>query len=228
VEAVTLKESDYFKMNKKIPLRRKIFELSPRVLKNIYYQITFFLWKLRDKPIPPPHVVKQKILEEYKKKYDIQILIETGTFRGDMIYAHLKTFKKIYSIELDKYLWKEAVKRFKKQEHVKIIQGDSGKILKDLIKEIKERSIFWLDGHYSGGITAKGDTESPILEELNTILSSKKDHIILIDDAREFTGKRGYPTIEALKKIIFKEKPGSQIKIQDDVIRIVLRGKRNE
>ena len=86
---------------------------------------------------------------------------------------------------------------------------------------MNEPCLFWLDGHYSEGITAKGQLNTPILAELNHILNhSIKDHVILIDDARCFNGLDDYPTIDELKKIIVDKKPALQFSVADDIIRI--------
>jgi len=37
------------------------------------------------KPIPPPHIIKQKIIRTYAKTFKINILVETGTYLGDMV-----------------------------------------------------------------------------------------------------------------------------------------------
>ncbi len=182
-----------------------------------------FLWKRNGRPVPPPHRVKQLIIEYYQKKYNINILVETGTCFGDMVYAQLNNFKKIYSIELGDELWANAVKRFRNDKHVKIIHGDSGFIMKKLILDINERAIFWLDGHYSAGVTAKGNKESPILEELASIFTSKLNHILLIDDARCFNGEGDYPTIEELTNYIKINRKESKIEIKDDCIIVVLK-----
>ena len=95
---------------------------------------------------------------------------------------------------------KRAQKRFENDHKVKIIKGDSGKVLKDIVKEISEPILFWLDGHYSSEffigdeyfVTAKSDLNTPVEEELRTILASRRDHIILIDDARLFNGTDDY------------------------------------
>lgn len=175
-------------------------------------------WKKAGKPIPVPHIVKQVTIKEYQKKFRIKILVETGTYLGDMVQAQLKNFKKIISIELGKDLFLEAKTKFKKNKNVKILHGNSGSLLPEIIKELKEPAIFWLDGHYSEGITAKGDKESPILEELKAIFTSSVDHIILIDDARSFNGTGDYPTIEELSEFISAKNRGFNIKIQDDII----------
>ena len=180
-------------------------------------------WEKKGKSVPPPHKIKQLAIEHYQKEHNISILIETGTYLGDMVKAQLNNFKTIYSIELGKDLWKKAVKRFEKEKHVNILLGDSGKVLIDLIPTINGSAIFWLDGHYSGGITAKGKKDSPIYEELNEILNSKFKHIILIDDARCFNGEGDYPTIEDLKEYILSRYFESKIEIFDDIIRIILK-----
>ncbi|MDD3159854.1 MAG: hypothetical protein PHQ98_02720, partial [Candidatus ainarchaeum sp.] len=84
--------------------------------------------------------------------------------------------------------------------------------------KIKHPAIFWLDAHYSGGNTAKGKQNSPILQELNLIFKSKLNHIILIDDANYF-GTKGYPTIEVVTKLTNNKK--YNIKIEENIIQII-------
>lgn len=170
----------------------------------------------------PSHRLKQLTIEQYQKKHNISILVETGTYMGDMVKAQLKNFKNIYSIELGKDLWENAVKRFEKDKQVKIIHGDSGKIFRDLIPKINEKELFWLDGHYSAGMTAKGEKNCPILEELKGIFNSNHQHVLLVDDARCFNGEGDYPTIERLSEYILSKYGKSKIEIKDDIIRIEL------
>jgi len=178
-------------------------------------------WEKQGKPVPAPHRVKQLVIESYQKAFGIHIFIETGTFMGDMVYAVRKYFKVIYSIELGSDLWQAAVERFKKKTHITILQGDSGKVLIDLVPQIKEKAIFWLDGHYSSGVTAKGDKNCPIFEELSAIFDSKINHILLIDDARCFNGSCDYPTIEELSAFILSKRSQSVIEVKDDIIRVI-------
>lgn len=92
-----------------------------------------------------------------------------------------------------------------------------------MLLKINEPAIFWLDGHYSYGITARGEKECPIFEELSSILSSAKyKHIILIDDARYFTGKGDYPAIEKLTEFIKNKNDNYQVEVKNDIIRYVI------
>ena len=149
--------------------------------------------------------------------------METGTYLGDMVEAQKKQFKKIITIELGIELFNEAKKRFFNDKNVRIVQGDSGKVLPDILKGITEPAIFWLDGHYSEGITAKGDKDCPIFEELNAIFcNSKYNHVLLIDDARCFIGKGDYPTIEELTDYIRGKNEKYNVEVKCDIIRYVI------
>jgi DREV methyltransferase len=178
-------------------------------------------WEKNGKPSPPPHIVKQQTLQTYAQKYDLKVLVETGTYYGDMIEAMKNVFDKIYSIELSQELFERAKKRFKNQKQVELIQGDSGIELKSLMNKIDRPTLFWLDGHYSAGETAKGDKETPIFEELQHIFDTPDlGHVIIIDDARSFGLYRDYPTIEQLNDFIKLKRPNMDVSVQYDSVRI--------
>ena len=178
-------------------------------------------WERAGKPMPPPHQVKQLAIENYADKYSCKILVETGTYLGDMMQAQKENFEKLYSIELSKELWERAVNRFRKDPNVEIINGDSGKVLFTLVPAFREPVLFWLDGHYSGGITAKGETECPVFLELDAILiPGAPKHVILIDDARLFNGTNDYPTITQLEEYLDRKNMNHQLEVRDDLIRI--------
>lgn len=181
----------------------------------------FSRWEKEGKPVPPPHLVKQRALLEYSKKYNLQILVETGTYYGDMVEAMKHDFDKIYSIELSRALFEKAQKRFKGMKHIELIWGDSGTELMSLTARLNQPTLFWLDGHYSAEETAKGDQETPVIGELQHILDAPdRGHVIIIDDARCFGTDPAYPTIEELTTFIKSSRPNVDISIQDDSIRI--------
>jgi hypothetical protein len=138
-----------------------------------------------------------------------------------MVYSVKNLFRKIYSIELDSKLCKKANSRFAKYKHITILEGDSSRVLPVILDQIKESCLFWLDGHYSGDITAKGVKDTPISEELGYINQHTiKNHVILIDDAREFKGQNGYPALEELRELILAQDSEITFEVKDDIIRI--------
>lgn len=177
-------------------------------------------WRENGSPVPPPHEIKQLALIEYGKKYNCKTLVETGTFMGDMIEVQRFYFDKLYSIELSHELWMKATKRFRAYKNIEILEGDSGIKLKEIIGKLPSNTLFWLDGHYSFGVTAQGDLNCPIYAELDTILSCGKSHVIIIDDAREFVGREDYPTIEELKKYVENKNMSINFEVKDDLIRL--------
>lgn len=186
--------------------------------------LDYYLWKFIFPYLQPaPHRHKRNIVKKLAAENHIDILVETGTYHGRMIKAVKNSFSRIYSIELDESLAKEAKERFRQEKHIKIIQGDSGNELEKVLKNINNQPImFWLDAHYSGGVTAKGEYgETPIWKELEVIFSSwNQDSIILIDDAREFTGINGYPSIGEIKEFVQNKNMGLALKTYDDFIQI--------
>lgn len=182
-------------------------------------------WVENNRPCPPPHLIKQSVVKDYARRFSIKTLVETGTYLGFMIRATRDIFSRIYSIELDEVLYQRAAKKFSKYKHVKMLQGDSGEVLKNLMGNLSGACLFWLDAHHSSGATfttGKGKKLTPIVSELEHILHQENadDHVILIDDAREFTGENDYPTLQELEKLVKTIKPQFVMSVQDDIIRI--------
>ena len=174
---------------------------------------------------PAPAVLKRKTVAAYAKKYGCNVLIETGTYLGEMVEYQARNFKDIFSIEIADLFYDFSSKRLRKYENISIIKGDSsttlGKVSKDISQD--DRVLFWLDGHYSGGYTGKGEKECPIYEELVNIFKTRADKdVILIDDARCFNGEGDYPTVSELSIFIRQERQNASIEIKDDIIRVIL------
>ena len=176
-------------------------------------------WEQAGRPIPPPNKVKQEMVTQVARENGLKILIETGTYLGNMIFAQRKNFQKLYSIELSPVFHKEAVKRFRKHDHIEIIFGDSAQYLPKVIDEVNEPALFWLDGHFSGGETA--ESHCPVMDELQAILASQVQHAILIDDARCFDGTNGYPTIKEIETLFGEKATHFNLQVEFDIIRIV-------
>ena len=188
---------------------------------NLRDDIKIYAWRRRGALLPPPHILKQKLINKYRKEFAIKVFIETGTYLGQMVDAMRYRFKKLKSIELSEELYKRAKEKFKSSPHIKLYMGDSAAVLPHIIESLQEPALFWLDGHYSGGITTKGKSTTPILEELAAIATLQCKFVILIDDARLFTGEDDYPEINSLKSVITNYFPLHKVEIRDDVIRIL-------
>jgi hypothetical protein len=183
--------------------------------KTIAFRGEYFWWRLRGSPPPKvPHIVKQRALADFAKRFNLQVMVETGTNLGNMVNAQKHRFREIYSIELDTWLAARAKRKFAAYPGIHLYQGDSGKILPQIIPTIKERALFWLDAHW-------GDIDAPIKHEMECIYRHPvRDHVILIDDARYFDGHGDYFSIDELREHAAREYPGSALEVKDDIIRI--------
>lgn len=122
--------------------------------------------------------------------YVPDIFVETGTYEGETVDNIRNHFKKVYTIELDPRLAQQATQKYASDPHVRVIFGDSGNELPKLCKNIDQTTFFWLDGHFSGGKTAKGLKDCPVLEECQAIAENCKEAcIVTIDDTRLFGTK---------------------------------------
>lgn len=172
--------------------------------------------------LPLPHLMKQEILKGYALEYRLSILVETGTYMGEMVEALRESFERVYSIELSEKHAQRARRYFRGQRNVTILQGDSGDVIGGLMKEIDRPALFWLDGHWSADETARGKKSTPVMEELEHILRAEDlRHVILIDDARAFGKSEDYPTMDELRSFVLSLRKNVTIASEDDIIRIL-------
>jgi hypothetical protein len=175
---------------------------------------------MRGRPFPPPHVVKQLVILQYQRSRRLSTFIETGTFTGEMVDAMRPHFRRVISIEMSPEIHNDAVRRFGGDPRIELLLGDSAIVLPRVLKHIRDPALFWLDGHFMGGNTARSQDDSPVRHELSSLLAHHvRGHVVLIDDARLFDGTAGYPTLPELRSWIERDRPGSDVQIEDDIIR---------
>jgi SAM-dependent methyltransferase len=181
-------------------------------------------WKALGAPIPPPHDVKAAAILRLAREHGARVLVETGTYQGDMVAATLDAFDAIHTIELDASLHAAAARRFASAPHVRCLQGDSGRVLPQILSSLGEPALFWLDGHWSGGMTARGDLDTPVLEELRHVLAHPvRGHVLLVDDARLFGTDPAYPAASEIVERIRRAWPDHDVEIAADAIRAIPR-----
>jgi hypothetical protein len=177
-------------------------------------------WERSGRGVPLPHRLKQEIVTAYGERFGLHVLVETGTCSGTMVEAQRRKFRRIWSIELNPDLAQRCKTRFRSESSVEIVQGDSAIELPRFLASLREPALFWLDAHYSGGVTAKGDSETPIEAELTLVLSHSDRHVVLVDDARYFDGTHDYPTLDAVRALTRRIRPDHRVSVEDDIIRI--------
>ena len=191
------------------------------VYKSLGHYPDYWYWQLRGRPVRSPHLLKQRTVLEYARRYGLRTLVETGTYYGEMVAAMRRHFDQIYSVEFDHALANRAQRKFSHDRHIHIIEGDSQTAVPELLKSLTRPALFWLDAGYYGWAGLQGDRRR-LTSELEAILRHPlKGHVILMDDARGLNGQNGAPTVPELQQRIEAEFPGRQVEVRFDILRIV-------
>lgn len=201
---------------------RKLLERMPWYghYKSLGHYPDYCWWLLRGKRVRSPHLLKQRTVREYARKFRLRILVETGTYYGEMVAAVKDAFESIYSIEFDPRLAALARKRFARDPRIQILQGDSQSVVPGLLPSLNQPALFWLDAGYYGWAGLQGDKQR-LSTELEAILRQPlAGHVILLDDARGLNGLDGAPTVAELKAHIESEFPGRRVEVNYDILRI--------
>jgi hypothetical protein len=202
---------NYLKQTKAYPLLR--------FLKSYLEAVLWFFGSKQQ--ASPPALFKRAVIKKLARKFSPSIFVETGTYLGDTVAAVKNLFFEIHSIELGENLAEEARKRFLRYPHIHIHQGDSAQILPSLLGKTLKPSLFWLDAHYSEGVTVGDDEHLPLISEIKTILGHwVSGSVILIDDARLMGCQKGYPSFEEIEVIVKGSGLNLEVKQDLDIIRI--------
>lgn len=112
--------------------------------------------------------------------------VETGTFQGVTARTLADIFMDVVTIELSPQLQAAAAQTLSDLPNVRSVQGHSGVLLRE-VAHAATPTLYFLDGHWSGGETAGVEDECPVLDEIAAIGSGHPNDCLIIDDARLFT-----------------------------------------
>ena len=130
-------------------------------------------------------------IRQVRDKGNISTFIETGTLYGDGVdYALQSGFDDIISIEINETLATRAKLKYQNNSKVRIIQGNSPDILKNILPNIKKPVLFWLDAHFPGcdaNLASYMDEldktkRAPLEAELRVIRERNERDVIICDD----------------------------------------------
>ena len=184
-------------------MKKKLKNLLPQaVVDFIKTQKSMSEWRKRNFSDNSPQIVKQNVFLKYGIKD--AAWVETGTYLGTTTSFLSGLFPHVYSLEPEPKLYAAACERFK-DKNVSLFNDVSENIFPSLLPKLSGNINFWLDGHYSAGITFKGEKDCPVEDELIAIEQNFDNFnkiSILIDDVRCFLPNNSsytdYPSIDYL------------------------------
>lgn len=145
----------------------------------------------------PTHVYKPLLAAMIGLSLGKTVFVETGTFVGQSSYFVSRLFSEVLTVEASADLALAARKLMlaTSTENVKVVQGASVDLLHTMSLKTGQSAVFFLDAHYSTGLTSRLFGACPLVNELTIIFDRFDDPVIVIDDLRTMTGLGGYPSI---------------------------------
>ncbi|MGE0325267.1 MAG: hypothetical protein AB7S68_23280 [Polyangiaceae bacterium] len=154
------------------------------------------LFRLSRFDVRNPHsLFKTRAIKAMRKRTGAQVLVETGTYLGVTTARCAPAFQTVKTIELQPDLARDAARWLARHQNVEVIQGDADAEVRRLFEQSDlDRVLLFLDGHFSGGVTALGDVPEPAVAILD-FLAHHRDRIvgIIVDDFREFGVQPDWP-----------------------------------
>jgi hypothetical protein len=207
-----------------LPWRNRLIELFP----GLHRFASRFSFSIRHLPrlanvgwsAPLPPLLKRSFLRGIARDEKARVFVETGTYLGDTTWWFRDDFDRLYTIEVDPFLYDQAKSRFARIPRIEALLGDSSNVLVGVVPTIESKALYWLDGHYSAGITGSGESHCPIMSELDAIYErARAPFVIVIDDARCFGHDPAYPSASAVRECIASLSEGRDaVTIENDMI----------
>jgi hypothetical protein len=169
-------------------------------------------------------VLPHQLARDLRDRLGLVRAIETGTYKGGSARTLASIFPDVVTIELDHALHARAVERLAGIPAITAVQGSSRDRLAPLVDGDRP-TLYWLDGHWSGGVTAGEDDECPVLDELEAVAAGHPDDCVLIDDARLFVAPpppphkpEQWPSLDEIEAAIRRARPEHHVVVVHDIV----------
>jgi hypothetical protein len=177
-------------------------------------------WLSSRMPLPAPQAIKIEFITRYSNPDTTWI--ETGTYLGTTTEALAKISKWVISIEPSEELYNKSLRRLSAFNNVQLLNGSSEDLFNSVCTQVSGSVSFWLDGHFSGGETFKGEQDCPIEYELAAIsqhLPIYERVCVYIDDFRLFRDTREQNSDYPLKSFLvnWAEQNGLEWSVNSDI-----------
>ena len=169
---------------------------------------------------------------DLRDRLGLRRAVETGTFRGATARSLASLFESVVTIELSSTLHERATTALRDLPHVQTVCGHSAEAL-GTIAGAGIPTLYFLDGHWSGGATEGMEDECPVLAEIAAIGVGHPQDCLIVDDARLFTSApppphdpTQWPSMIEVLEAIRSQRPDHLVTLlADQVIAVPPQGK---
>ncbi len=177
-------------------------------------------WLSSGLPLPAPHAIKLKFITRHSTPDTTWV--ESGTYLGSTTEALARKSKRVLSIEPSIELHNKSQERLSAIENIELFNGSSEDLFDFACTQVSGSVSFWLDGHFSGGETFKGEQDCPIEHELAVIsrhMSAYDLVCVYIDDFRLFRDSHEQKSEYPLKSFLvnWAELNGLEWSVNNDI-----------
>ena len=165
------------------------------------------------------------LARELRDRLALRRAVETGTYTGLGARRLARVFDEVITVELSLQLHAAAARALTDEPRVTALQGHSAKVLPELVSAGQVPTLWFLDGHWSGGPTAGEQDECPVMAELETMRAAHPDDVVLVDDARLFAAPPPpphdplkWPTLVEIFDRLGDVRPGSHVTMLADTV----------
>lgn len=161
---------------------------------------------------PAPSAKRRHLLDLFRERGH-RVLVESGTYLGGTVAYFQPHAERIVSVEIDPALHARARERFRGAPNVDLRLGDAVDVIPTAVREATGTCLVWLDGHFSGGVTGRGDLAEPAIEVLNRLGNQgvPAGTTIVVDDLRAFGRSEDFPTLVELVDAARVHVPGAHL-----------------
>jgi len=127
------------------------------------------------------------LMDAMQQAYQIDTFVETGTYKGDTAVWAAKRYQQVITCEASFEIFNLAQKRLARYTNIEHHSGHSLETLKQVLPNLADPVLYWIDSHWSAEQTYGENDECPLLDELQIILTHSSESFIFVDDARYFS-----------------------------------------
>jgi hypothetical protein len=175
--------------------------------------------------------VPEKLVKDIHFISGIAVAVETGTYLGQSTAILASIFNRVWTIEsVPEHVEQArvALAAAGVLPYVEVVLGESEIVLREVISQIHEPSLFWLDSHWFERIESNARIQCPLLAELSIIKSwfHASRSWLLIDDVSLFRQlpklpdyrPKEWPTVDEITDLITDAFPGHTSTEIEDVL----------
>jgi hypothetical protein len=168
--------------------------------------------------------VPPRLATALRDQLELRRAVETGTYHGITARILGGIFDEVVTVELSSELAASAAAGLVDTPNVRVVNGDSRRELGGLAdRELP--TLYFLDGHWSGGPTAGVDAECPVLEEIAALAQGNPRDCVFVDDARLFAAPPPpphkpdqWPTLMEVLDALRQIRPGHHLTLLEDQV----------